>query len=306
MNILKKSGIIAAMFILTGMNVEAASPEVVVTMSDVIKITGVGNSVAGLELELKLEEGTFSSSAFKSSNTGAYTFEKVSDNTITIYSTGKEDLSSNGEIVLGTINTSSEAIFTDNSTLKIVDFTLYETAYTKVAVKDEGISGGNNSGGNNSGGDNSGGDSSGGDNSGGDNSGGDNSGGDSSGGDNSGGNNSGGSTSGGSTSGGSTSGGSTSNGSTSNGSTSNGTTSTDDEDTEDSDDETLLPSDSLTNNNEGVLSTPGSESTTTNGSEITSDTTSNNVMPVVLVLLGGALCVAAGVVAYKKKNKTKN
>lgn len=137
MKILRSALLMIAMFICIGINVEAASPSVVISESGEVQVINVGNNIAGVELTLQLSSGSFNSTAFTATSNDSYTFAKVSGKNITIYSTSQSDLASNSKIILGTVNTSSGASFSATTSLNIVGDVLTQTEYSKVSVTEE-------------------------------------------------------------------------------------------------------------------------------------------------------------------------
>lgn len=139
MKIFKSASILLALFLLLGVKVEAASPKVIVSENGQVQVTNVGSDVVGIELSLQLSSGSFSNNAFVAANDTNYTFEKVSGNEITIYSTGKNDLASNGTIVLGNIQATSSVTFTNGTSLKILSGSLSDEigVYQNVALENK-------------------------------------------------------------------------------------------------------------------------------------------------------------------------
>lgn len=137
MKILRSASIILVMFILFGINIEASSPRVIVSEIGEVQVTNIGNNIAGIQVSLELSAGSFSNTAFTPIENSSYTFEKITGNEITIYSTGQVDLAIDGTVVLGVISTTSDAKISSNATINLVDQTLAQIIYVNVMVIDE-------------------------------------------------------------------------------------------------------------------------------------------------------------------------
>lgn len=137
MKMFKCASLVLAMFLLFGVSVEASSPKVLVTSTGEVQVSNVGNNVVGIEVTLQLSSGSFSSQAFTQASDSSYTFEKISGSKITIYSTGQQDLSDNGTIILGNVHTTSGAVFASGATVNMIDSSLVPSIYSNVAVVNE-------------------------------------------------------------------------------------------------------------------------------------------------------------------------
>lgn len=137
MKIFRSASIFLIMFILLGINIEASSPKVTVSESGQVQVSNIGNNIIGIEVTLQLSSGGFQNNAFTPVANTSYTFEKVSGDKITIYSTGKDDLSNNGTIILGTIKTTSGATFASATTVNLIGESLAQSIYANVPVLSE-------------------------------------------------------------------------------------------------------------------------------------------------------------------------
>lgn len=137
MKIFKSASIVLALLLFLGVNVEASSPKVIVSETGQVQVTNLGNDIVGIELCLQLSNGSFNSNAFVPVENSSYTFEKVSGNTITIYSTSQSDLASDGTLVLGSIKTTNDVAFTNGTTLNIIDGSLSQLVYANVELKND-------------------------------------------------------------------------------------------------------------------------------------------------------------------------
>lgn len=157
MKIFKSLSVVSVMLLLMGANAITSSPSIEISADNVVSISGLGNNVLGVEVSVELSSGSFNTNAYTSTTDNFYSFGKTDSNVLTIYVTSTSDLSSDGKLILGTVNTSSNAVFKTKGSVMVVDATLLETNYSNVSLSkittstdDSTSSGGSNSSGNSS------------------------------------------------------------------------------------------------------------------------------------------------------------
>lgn len=137
MKLIKTLSALAVMFVLMGAASINDAPVVQLSTNNTLKVTGLGNNLAGLEVSIKLLSGSFDKDAFTPAVIDSqYIFDKIDDKTITIYVTSPNDLTENGELHLGSLKATSGASYNSKVALTTVDFTLLETEYSTSLIKD--------------------------------------------------------------------------------------------------------------------------------------------------------------------------
>lgn len=125
MKILKSLSFTFVLLFLMGATTINNNAQVTINNDKVVVVQGLGNNVIGLEITVELVSGSFNTTPFTSLSE-EYCFGSVVNNQLTIYITSSEDISNDGEVILGKINCTSNSTFKTKGDLLVVDHSLNE------------------------------------------------------------------------------------------------------------------------------------------------------------------------------------
>lgn len=134
MKLLRGLGFTFVLLLLMGATTINNGPQISIDSDNQVVVSGLGNNIAGVEVTLELSSGSYNSTSFTATNASVYAFAHSTGKKITIYATATEDMSDDGSVVLGKINTESASVFASSGEVLVVDFSLTETNYSKINV----------------------------------------------------------------------------------------------------------------------------------------------------------------------------